>query len=192
MRAGTFISEDSIAWQQSLLDVYALQRWKIVGSFSQALQEDFSHVYFTTASSYVRPYGLLRAISEMPESNVYAGTPHVDAISGVSFASGANRVFSRDVIEAVVRDRQRYRNDVMEDVGLGRLISEMGIEMVPLPSLNVSSAEVLASLSDEEILGNFHYRMTSGSKNDRHDAELMRQLHTRVLTLEIESGIRDA
>lgn len=189
---GTFLFPDSVSWEQGLVDVYALQRWKIMGSFTQALAEDFTHVYFTTASSYVRVNKLLAVVSELPLEGVYAGTPFRDAISGSQFASGANRIFSRDVVEAIVREKERYRNDVMEDAGLGRLVHEMGIELIPLSSVNVPSLEAVEELSNEQLMANFHFRTTSRVLSERHDAEVMRALHARVVELEIHQGIRHA
>lgn len=192
VQVGEFLAPDAVAWQQSLMDVYALQRWKIMGSFTQALTEEFTHVYFTTASSYVRVNELLSVVAELPNAGVYAGTPFTDAISGTRFASGANRIFSRDVVEAVVKERKRYRNDVMEDAGLGRLILDMGIELTPLPSLNVSSVKEVGSLTKEDILSNFHFRTTSHVLSERQDAQVMRALHSRVVELESAQGIRRA
>ena len=192
IHVGEFLSPGAVAWQQSLVDVYALQRWKVIGSFTQALAEDFTHAYFTTASSYVRINELIQVVGALPSTGLYAGTPYTDALSGTHFASGANRVFSRDVIEAVVTERKRYRNDVMEDVGLGRLISEMGYALTPLPSLNVSSMQAVESLSDEDILANFHFRATSGTRSQRQDVSVMNILHARVIELERKNGIRSA
>jgi len=192
VKVGRFLEPEAVGWQQQLVDVYALQRWKIIGSFTQALTEDFTHAYFTTASSYVRIHGLIPVVDELPMSEVYAGTPLTDAISGAHFASGANRIFSRDVIEAVVRERKRYRNDVMEDVGLGRLIHQMGIELTPLATVNVPSVQAVESLTDREILANFHFRTTSGDRHQRQDARVMHALHGRVIDLETRHGIRRA
>ena len=125
-------------------------------------------------------------------TGVYAGTPFTDAISGTRFASGANRVFSRDVVEAIVREKKRYRNDVMEDAALGSLIQEMGIDLLPLESVNVPSIEAVEKLSDESILENFHFRTTSQVLAERRDPEVMRALHARVIDLEIQQGIRHA
>jgi len=192
VKVGRFLEPGAVGWQQQLVDVYALQRWKIIGSFTQALTEDFTHAYFTTASSYVRIHGLIPVVDSLPMSEVYAGTPLTDAISGAHFASGANRIFSRDVIEAVVRERKHYRNDVMEDVGLGRLIHQMGIDLTPLTTVNVPSVQAVDSLTGEGILANFHFRTTSGDRYRRQDAQVMHALHARVIDLETRHGIRRA
>ena len=181
---GSFVRPEAVAWQQRLVDVYALQRWKIMGSLTQALTEDFTHVYFTTASSYVRVDKLLSVVNELPSTGVYAGTPFTDAISGTRFASGANRIFSRDVVEAVVANKQQYRNDVMEDAGLGRLVHDLGFELTALSSINVPSVGSVQNLSDEQILSTFHFRTTSQDSGRRNDVAVMHALHQRVKQLE--------
>lgn len=180
----SFAGRDRDAWSQGMPDIYALQRWKVIGSLTMAMREEFDFVYFTTASSYVRPGRLAEFVADLPYAGAYAGTPLQDAVSGVEFASGASRIMSRDVAAEVLREKRRYRNDVMEDVGLGRLIGELGYPLIPWPSVNVASTEELDALTDTEIVENFHFRMTSGTQKARQDVPLMHALHRRVLSLE--------
>lgn len=180
----TFLKPESIGWSQEMPDVYALQRWKVLGSLNMAMKEEFDYVYFTTASSYLRPGLLVDFVQDLPTTGVYAGTPMVDSVSAVTFASGASRVMSRDVVLQVIENKKNYVNDVMEDVGLGRLISELGVSLIEWPSVNVDSFEALASLSDHDIQSNFHFRMRSGTNQARQDIPLMLALHERVRALE--------
>ena len=184
VNTATFLKPESIGWRQEMPDVYALQRWKVLGSLNMAVKEGFDYVYFTTASSYLRPGLLVDFIRDLPTTGVYAGTPMVDSLSGVRFASGASRVMSRDVVLQVLANKGNYVNDVMEDVGLGRLISELGVSLIEWPSVNVDSIETLSSLSDQGIRSNFHFRMRSGSNQARQDVPLMLALHERVRALE--------
>lgn len=172
------------AWSQGMPDIYALQRWKVVGSLTMAMQEEFDFIYFTTASSYVRLARLAEFVAKLPDKGVYAGTAMEDSDSGVTFASGASRIMSRDVVTEVLREKRHYRNDVLEDVGLGRLIGDLGYPLIPWPSVNVPSMQELDALTDTEILDNFHFRMTSGTRKARHDVPLMHALHGRILSLE--------
>ena len=190
VKVGTFTDLDAVSWQQRIVDIYAMQRWKMTASLEQALTEDFTHVYFTTASSYVRIHELVAVVNNLPATEVYAGTPFTDAISGTRFASGANRILSRDVVEAVVAQKKHYRNDLMEDAGLGRLVRELGVDLMTLDSVNVPSVPAVRKLSDEQILSSFHFRTTGGSRLKRTDALVMSALHERVVRLETNRGIR--
>ena len=175
-----FGGSDNVGWRQRLPDLYMLQRWKLLGSLRQSLLEDFDFVYFTTASSYVSPEVLMEFASTLPRTRLYAGTRMVDHDTGVTFGSGANRFMSRDVVQMVLAHSSEYRNDVMEDVGLGRLLCELGIEVVPVPSMNVETLEEISELSDSAILENFHFRLKSGRPKNRQDVDLMHALHRRV------------
>lgn len=179
-----FLKPGHVGWRQKLPDLYLAQRWKVLGSLRMAIREEFDFVYFTTASSYIRVSRLLEVCSDLPTERLYAGTQMHDAISGEEFASGASRIMSRDVVMEVVEQFRDYRNDVMEDVGLGRLINSMGVQVTPLPSINIDSIETLVQLTDKELLANFHFRMRSGSHTNRADAHLMNQLHRRFQSLE--------
>jgi len=176
-----FAGQEKVGWRQSLPDLYMFQRWKVLGSLEQSLNEDFDFVYFTTASSYIRPLRLAEFVSSLPKSQVYAGTPLVDHDSGIAFCSGANRLMSRDVAEQVVANRRLYRNDVMEDVGLGRLLTELGVHLTGAPSLNLDSQESLNLVTSEVLAANFHFRLKSGTQRRRNDVELMHALHARLV-----------
>ena len=179
-----FLEPGHVGWRQGLPDLYLAQRWKVLGSLCMAIREEFDFVYFTTASSYVRVGTLLEVCSTLPTERLYAGTPMHDSISGEEFASGASRILSRDVVMEVLKRFRNYRNDVMEDVGLGRLIRTMGVKVTPLSSVNIDSMDALVKLTDKELLANFHFRMKSGDRTNRKDASLMNQLHQRLQSIE--------
>ena len=176
---GPFLSPTSVAWQQRLLDLYACQRWKVIGTMRKALEEEFDYLYLTTASSYVNPRALAKLLRELQLTGVYAGTKMVDAGSGQVFASGANRILSRDVVERVVNRRVNYENDVMEDVGLGRLVGRLGISLIPLGSLNVSSLRQVDRLTQRDLTEIHHFRVKSQVGAHRMDVPLMHRLHER-------------
>lgn len=182
---GTWAGSDQVSWAQSMPDMYVLQRWKVVTSITQALAEPgWDFVYFTTASSYVRVRALLERVDALPSSGVFAGTRMVEGTTQEVFASGANRIFSRDVAELVVRHRRSYSNDVMEDVGVSRLAAAFGVSLLPWPSLNLASRDELDATSDQDLLDNHHFRLRSEVAGTRNDVALMHALHDRLRNLE--------
>lgn len=183
---GTWADSDQIAWSQNMPDLYALQRWKVVASLSQALEEpDWSYVYFTTASSYVRVEPLLARIDALPPNKALAGTEMTEGRTLERFVSGANRVFSRDVADLIVENRKNYSNDVMEDVGVSRLATSLGIQLTPWPSLNLTSVEELEATSEHALKYNHHFRLRSESHGRRQDVALMQALNKRLVELEL-------
>lgn len=135
-------------------------------------------LYMTTTSSYVRPRKLLAAASSLGKEAVYAGTP-IKAGS-LTFASGANRLLSRDVVAAVYENRRRWQRSDLEDVGLGKLTSNLGFSLQPLGTLNVGSFEELAGVTEPSLRSGFHFRLKSGPLDARLDVDLMQALHARV------------
>jgi hypothetical protein len=181
VEVGTWAGSEQVSWSRDIPDLYALQRWKVLASLSQALTEaDWDVVYFTTASSYLRVNALLERVDALPNSGVFAGTRLVEGSTREEFASGANRAMSRDVVEAVIHHRRAYSNDVMEDVGLSRLIGSLGVELIPWPSMNIESEQALNDVSDDEIRLHHHFRLRSELKGVRQDVSLMKHLHQRV------------
>ena len=182
-----FVGREHVGWRQSLPDLYMFQRWKVLGSLEQSLREEFDFVYLTTASSYVRPREFVEFASSLPRSRTYAGTEMIDHDTGLVFGSGASRFLSRDVVELVLANRDLYRNDVMEDVGLGRVVKKLGVDLIPAPSINIGSIAELDSLHDDALNEHFHFRLKSGSRERRNDVELMHALHQRL-----SAGTREA
>ena len=185
VRVGTWAGSGQVSWQQQMPDLFALQRWKVLGSLEQSLREDgWNYIYFTTASSYIRVNALLKRVQDLPESGVFAGTVMTESTTGEPFASGANRIFSRDVVEMVVANRLHYTNSVMEDVGVSRLLAHLGIDVMPWPSLNVSSMDEIQSLTADDIAHHHHFRLRSEIGGKRQDVPLMHALHQRSTQLE--------
>jgi hypothetical protein len=54
------------------------------------------------------------------------------------------------------------------------------VDLIPLPSINITSMSDLQQLTDEQLREHFHFRLTSGTRENRQDVELMRALHARL------------
>jgi hypothetical protein len=177
---GHFADTGLVSWQQSIPDFYALQRWKVVASCKTALEEEFDLLYFTTASSYINIPRMVELVRSLPTSRLYAGSAMTEGVTGEIFASGASRFLSRDLVKFVVENRDLYANDVMEDVGLGRMARNFGLSLTPLPSMNIASLEELHGVSDHDLQSNFHFRLKSGTADQRNDVAIMKELHLRL------------
>jgi hypothetical protein len=160
------------------MDIYATMKWKDLAILNYFYtQTDANYLFMTTTSSYLRPYVLMSIVEELPRSNVYAGAV---AYSGATFAAGNNRLFSRDVVEQILNARSSLQCGIIEDLALGNLCSQLGVDLIELSKRNISSEEELQFLTDEDIGKEFHFRLTSGTRNNRQDVEIMRALHNRV------------
>lgn len=155
-------------------DTYATYKWKEIGIFAHALKNyEFDFVFTTTTSSYIKPKTLINILSQKPTHRYYGGMiPYI----GADFASGSNRIFSRDVIQLIVDKRNRLSCGIVEDVSVAKLLRENGILPDILKGLNLDSIEQLDSLSADEIFDNYHFRLKSGSLEKRNDVTLFKHL----------------
>ena len=163
-------------------DIYATLRWKDLAIIEYFCKKtDFDFLFMTTSSSYIRPFKLIEYCSKFEVGDVYAGSkPYPDA----EFISGANRILSRSTAEAVLSSRVFWDPAVIEDVALGDLIRKNGIEYQSYDQCNIPSLEYLESLSDEMLLSNYHFRVKSGSINERQDVQIMKRLSERFKQIE--------
>lgn len=160
------------------IDIYATMKWKDLAILNYFYtQTNANYLFMTTTSSYLRPQELMSTVERLPRSNVYAGAV---AYSGATFAAGNNRLFSRDVVKRILNARSNLQCGIIEDLALGNLCSRLGVDLIELSKMNISSEEELQFLTDEDIEKEFHFRLTSGTRNNRRDVEIMWALHNRV------------
>jgi hypothetical protein len=164
------------------IDIYATMKWKDLAILDYFYtQTNANYLFMTTTSSYLRPRDLMSIVEKLPKTNVYAGAV---AYSGATFAAGNNRLFSRDVVERILEARSSLKCGIIEDLALGNLCSQLGVNLIELSKRNISSRDELQFLTDQDIEKEFHFRLTSGTRNNRQDVEIMRALHKRVRVID--------
>lgn len=162
-------------------DMYLTFPWKLLAMYKYVLKNyEFDYLFRTTSSSYVRAIELSKISEVLPRKKYYGGAI---AYEGARFAAGNNVLMSRDLVERIALRKCVINPTIIEDVSLGNYINSIGIELYPLPQINIDSIEKLNSLSDEELIGNFHFRLRSGSMQKRNDVEIMHELHKRISSI---------
>jgi hypothetical protein len=156
-------------------DSYLTYRWKELGLFSYFLEKtDADYLFITSTSSYVNVAKFMEYLNKLPESSVYAGgTPYENA----EFISGSNRILSRDLVKRVNDNSFRFNPFIIEDVALGKLVGELGVQRITFPLRNISTIEDLDNLSYNDLLSNYHFRLKSGPLKARDDVKIMLKLH---------------
>lgn len=179
VRESRLISNHDSQLQVNFPDVYCTHRWKelaILNHFVNFSNHDF--LFMTTSSSYLRLNRLLQLVDSSHESIIYAGS--IPNVSG-RFASGANRLISREAAVIILRNRLKWSPRWLGDYGLGRLCESLGMYCQELMTLNIDSIAGVNALSIEQLEQNHHFRLKSGDLKNRNDIEIMRLLHSRVL-----------
>jgi hypothetical protein len=161
---------------------YLTYRWKELALFHYFLnQTEADYLFITTSSSYIRPGKLMDYIATLPKAGVYAGgLPYKNA----KFVSGSNRILSSDVVALVLENASNFSTTVLEDVALGSLINDLGVDRIFIPLINLASLGELNCTSDNVLTENYHFRLTSGPLGKRGDVEIMIELHKRAHRLD--------
>jgi len=162
-------------------DSYLTFKWKEIAFFQYFLNESKAkYLVYTTNSSYLNLKSLNDLIHSLPETNLYYGPrPYETA----EFVSGSFRIYSRDVVEMIVMNRKHFDPARLEDVAIGQLLKRLGVNPTFTEIVNLSSIQEVESLSIDLIRHNTHYRLKSGTSTKRNDIEVMKSLHSRILTV---------
>ena len=158
-------------------DLDMLMNFKSFGIITGTLAFDYDYLVSTTSSSYLNITGLEKQIALLPRRKVVAG--RIIQQDKVTFASGSFRVFSRDVVEGFLVHRKRFSTWRPEDQAFGFLIKDSGMDVVyvNMDSLDITSVTALNNLSKENLANVVHYRLKSGTLENRRDVEIMLKLH---------------
>lgn len=119
----------------------------------------FDYLFRTTTTSYVNPDLLMKFIkSEVQnEEFVYSGkVMQTNDHSGnsVNFVSGAGILFNNKVIEKILDNKSKVNYDLWDDVGIGKLISELNIK--PIEGFQY---EIKGNIFKEKLnVNHYHYR----------------------------------
>ena len=155
-------------------DIYFTQSWQNFAWFKYFIEETaFDFVFTTTTSSLIRPHALSEIVSTFDSKlPIYAGVkPYV----GANFAAGNNRLLSRAAASLILSNRHKLDFGEIEDVGIGSLLSRLGVTIAEIPSLHISS---LAEFEEKKnlIASHFHIRVKSGPLQQRNDIQIMQEV----------------
>jgi hypothetical protein len=159
-------------------DIFPFVRWKELAYFHYFLEKtDHDYLIATTNSSYLNLPLISRAIQDLPIIGLHYGP---EPFEGAAFVSGSFRIFSRDVVKAIIDSRRKWDVYHLEDVALGLLVKKLGFKSTLFPIKNIDSLEFIEN-SDPATLDKFmHIRLKSGTSKKRNDVQLMRALHQRI------------
>lgn len=140
-----------------------------------------TYLYLTNTSSYVRLDLLLRDIQRRPESKQYLGT--INDQGKFRYASGSNRLLSRDLVTLLYHSRSHWDFSSLDDVSMGRMLANNFIKPDSIPSCSLDRAEDIELLTLEQLEKLVHYRLKADRSGVRIDSELMWHLHDRITTM---------
>lgn len=166
-------------------------------AYEWALRLPWDYMARVNSSCYVHKRRLLDHVQSLPQNGVMRGL-----ISGATHTCGVKRPFmwgggqfimSRDVVEAMVENKELCRHDVMEDVAMSELAQECGFAINGnglFASINKQDEKTWMALSYNSAVDSFEFTDFADIKrlsdqfffrvkhdpDRRVDADVMRQL----------------
>ena len=166
-------------WEVSCPDLDLLMANKTIAVLRNSLNHEYDHLITTTSSSYINFQRLKEEIDLLPNNKCVAG--RIVQQNNNRFASGTFRIFSRDVVEEIVKNQFNFAYWLPEDLALGRALSLIpDIQWVTLNSINLQDINSLENLTDNSLKEVVHFRLTSGTLKNRNDVGIMKALHSRL------------
>ena len=146
--------------------------------FLNRTKADF--LYISNASSYINLIKLEELIQSFPISKVYGGT--TETFDDIHYQSGANRILSRDLVEKLVSNFSLWDFSYVEDVSMGKLLSDEDKNSITIPRQIFSTKEQIDLADIAEMRNIVQFRLKSGNLNSRNDVELMHCIHEKLFT----------
>jgi len=131
----------------------------------------FDYILRTNSSSYINQ-DMLEQFLYTKERENYAGAV-IGNHHGINFLSGAGYVLSRDVVELVLKHKNKWDHSYIDDVALGLLLS--GFKNIKFNShLRIDINNPNNVYIDKNV---FHYRCKCANRDD--DIKIMNSLHEK-------------
>jgi hypothetical protein len=147
--------------------------YKTIRAFEILLKNNnFDYIFRTNSSSYVNIDKLVDYLDDKPVNEFYHGI--VGNHGGINFASGCGYFISKDLVEKVVENKNKWNHRFMDDVSLACLLRDIGIYPTISKRLDITHTPV-----PDNIFDYFHFRCkTSGDRIG--DVRIMNELKSKL------------
>lgn len=154
---------------------------KTINSFKAIQHKDFDYILRTNSSSFIHLDNLLKYLSTAPLENFYSGSliPYHTSNIGLEFATGSGYILSKDLLLKVIHNENLWEPQYPDDVGLGKLIKDLNVKLIPKEWYKVTDIPDVSIL--EKIGDRFHIRCKIETRYDiEMQCQIMREL-TKLL-----------
>ena len=151
--------------------------YKMIQAFKYCLEHfNFTHIYRTNLSSYVHIPGLVKYATTTGFKNVYSGVINTFE-NKIKFISGSGYLLSKDIVEKVINNNEKWEHELIDDVALGKLLVHY-LQIAPMQCerLDILTKESLEYLTIELARKHFHFRCKGPIDEREHDIMVMKKL----------------
>lgn len=161
---------------------------KTLKAFEWSLDKGYDYIFRTNLGSYIHKENLLKFLQDKPSKEFYCGITGTDNYYygiPIRFASGSGYFLSSDLVKLVVDNKHKFNHNCVDDVELGKVLYELGIE--PKPGAfrhNICDGKIYFEVYDKEVklsdmnfYSVYHYRLRSTDREG--DINMMREIHSK-------------
>jgi hypothetical protein len=137
---------------------------KTIKMFEYCLNNyEFDYIFRTNCSSYVRIDKLNEYLINKPRTNFYNAV--IMTHEPVPFASGCGYSISRDLVEIVVKNKEKWNHSYLDDVALALLLSGENIKPTHSSRFDINEYN-MHNLDNLHLDNFFHFRCKCSDRND--------------------------
>lgn len=165
-------------WTVRMPDTLLLQGIKNLAAFRASLDEDYDYLVTTITSSYINLNKLSEQLIDAERKHFVGG--RIEESGDMQYQQGSFRVFSRDVVEYIVKSSNDYKHWLIEDIAMGRLVNSKYSKFTIIENFTLNSLESVRALTKSDLSKIVSYRCKSIVGNARIDHEIMQSLNKRL------------
>jgi hypothetical protein len=139
---------------------------KTLKSFILTKDVEYDYIFRTNSSSYVDKNLLLEYIKDKPLENYYSGV--IGNHNGIKFSSGCGYFISRNLVQLLIDNSDRWNHNHIDDVLVGELLCWLGHNPTSNPRFDVGYNTNIPT-------NYFHYRLKTD--NRINDIKNMYKIH---------------
>lgn len=126
-----------------LAECYETMSAKMILAFEWALKnKEFDYISRVNSSCFVDKKRLIEYVQTLPNENVFQGLRVSASDNNKEWLWGGGMFsISKDVIEKIVANKHLLRNDIMEDMSLSYLVSELGVPFIDGKSCSIDKTD---------------------------------------------------
>lgn len=166
-------------WQIQMPDSLLLQGVKNMSTFRESIKYNYDFLVTTITSSFLNVPLLEIYLSGVKPEKFVGG--RIEKSGDMTYQQGSFRVYSRDVVENLVKHSENYKHWKIEDIAMGDLTSTLYSEFTDIPNATIRSVADLAYIRKEDLLKTISYRCKSMENGFRNDAIIMKSLQEKIV-----------
>ena len=140
--------------------------YKTIKAFELLKNYEYDYIFRTNSSSYIDKQMLKDYLEDKPRNNYYSGI--IGNYSNILYASGSGFVISKDAVDLVIREKERWNHNYIDDVSLGLLLREFNVFPTLSPRFDIQTVDA------QTPMDYYHYRIKT--RNRLNDCQYMKSI----------------